>query len=979
MRVRAVVVAVLAAFVCGKAFAASVGLGKLETKDIEVIYEDPDLKFLTPYVARAAENSLAFQRKTFAWTPWDPPKILIYDISDAGNAGSTATSTNHVRANVAPVPTTFETFTAGERFYTLMNHELVHVATMDVWNDSDAFWRHAFQGKPTPTGEHPESILYAYLATPRSIVPHWYLEGSAVFFETWMSGGYGRAQGAYDEMVFRAKVRDDAKFFSPLGLESEGTHIDFQGGVNDYLYGTRFYNYLSYTYSPEKVIEWLRRGKDSDAYYSTQFERVFGKPLDNAWQDWVNFEHDFQKENLKTLAKYPETPKTPLVNRALGSISKSYYDPRSDSLIGAFKYPGVIAHLGVLSLKDGSIRRLDNIQSSFLYSVTSLAFDPDTNRVWYTTNNINYRDLLEIDVATGDKKLLIEHGRIGSLAFNRKDHTLWGLRTQNGSDTLVRLEAPYTDWKDIHAFPYGEIPSELDISADGTLLCATVSEVDGNQAVNVYRISDLMAGQANPIAALKLEGSFPEGGTFSKDNRYLYATSYYTGVSNVYRLEISTGKIDAVSNAITGFFRPIARDDGKLIVLEFTGEGFRPTLIDPKPVTDLGTIKFLGTENVAKHPILKTMAVGSPAKVPLDQLITNQGEYDPQKELRLAATYPVVQGYKGHVGFGWFATFEDPLLFNQLQASISYSPAGDLKPWEGLHASVAYRTIYWHFRYWHNDANFYDLFGPTDRSRKGDAILGGYKDFLILDLPRELDFTADVALYTGLDTLPTAQNIQTADKQIAKGALGLKYVNYSRSLGALDYEAGYAWNVTLQDEYARNDNFPKLFGGFDFGFAIPWNHASVWLYSAAGIAAGAGANPLNDFYFGAFGNNYVDNGEVKRYRDYDSFPGFKIDEVSARTYLKSVAEFNLPPIYFEEIGAPSFYLGSIRSAVFGGVLSANPGAMDEHELGTAGIQLDLNFTVALYLPMTFSIGYAHGFGDGTLHGREEILASLKII
>ena len=979
MRAGAALAAICVVFACGDAFAASIGLTKLETKDLELIYVDPDDTFLTPYVARSYENSLAFQRKLFDWTPWDPPTILLTDISDSGNATTKVTPLNLVRLQISPVPTTFETFSAGERFYTLMNHELVHAATMDEWNDSDAFWRNLFQGKPTPTSDHPESIIYNYLAAPRSITPRWYLEGSAVFFETWMGGGFGRAQGAYDEMIFRAMVRDNAKFFTPLGLESEGTQIDFQIGVNDYAYGTRFYNYLSYTYSPEKVIEWLRRGKDSDAYYADQFEKVFGKPLDDAWQDWIRFEHDFQRDNLKTLAKYPATPVKILTERALGSVSKSYYDEKTDTLYGAFRYPGVIAHVGALSFKDGTIRRLADIAGPTLYRVASLAYDPDGNRLWYTIDNLGYRDLMQIDIATGDKTMLIHQGRIGDLAFDRADHSLWGLRHQNGLATLVRLDPPYTGWREIHTFPYGEVPTDLDISADGKLLCATVSEINSDQSVNVYRIADLMHGQVTPVAALKLEGSFPEGGTFSTDNHFLYATAYYTGVSNVYRLDLETGKVDAVSNATTGFFRPIARNDGKLIVLEYTGKGFRPVLLDPKPVNDLGTIKFLGTENVAKHPVLKTFAVGSPAKIPLDQLITDRGEYIPQKELRLDSSYPVVQGYKGHVGFGWYVNFEDPPQFNQLQALVSYSPAGDLRPWEGLHASVAYHTVFWHVRYWHNDANFYDLFGPTDRSRKGDALLGGYRGFLILDPTRQLDFTVDGAVYTGLDTLPGAQNVQTSDKQIAEVKLGMHYLNVDQSLGAIDYESGYAWNVNLVDDYARNDNFPKLYGGFDFGFPLDWNHASVWLYSSAGGAAGAGANPLNDFYFGAFGNNYVDDGVVKRYRTYDSFPGFKIDEISARTFLKSVAEWNFPPIRFEEIGIPSFYLGSLRSAVFGGIVSVNPGAMNEHELENVGIQLDLNFTVALYLPMTFSVGFAHGFGDDTVHGREEILASLKIL
>ena len=33
------------------------------------------------------------------------------------------------------------------------------------------------------------------------LTPRWYVEGAAVFMETWMAGGIGRAQSAYDEMV----------------------------------------------------------------------------------------------------------------------------------------------------------------------------------------------------------------------------------------------------------------------------------------------------------------------------------------------------------------------------------------------------------------------------------------------------------------------------------------------------------------------------------------------------------------------------------------------------------------------------------------------------------------------------------------------------------------------------------------------------------------------------------------------------------
>ena len=196
-------------------------LSTLETKNFSLLYFDPVQTYLTPYLGRSIENAMAWHKQMFNWEPWDRTTVLLKDFGDYGNAAARSSPNNAVLFDVAPLSQNMETFTPGERFFTLTNHELAHVATMDVWNKRDAFWRKLFRGKPMPIQEHPESILYNFLTSPRNLTPRWYMEGSAVFFETWMAGGLGRAQGAYDEMVFRAKVRDNAKFYSPLGLESE--------------------------------------------------------------------------------------------------------------------------------------------------------------------------------------------------------------------------------------------------------------------------------------------------------------------------------------------------------------------------------------------------------------------------------------------------------------------------------------------------------------------------------------------------------------------------------------------------------------------------------------------------------------------------------------------------------------------------------------------------------------------------------------
>jgi hypothetical protein len=959
--------------------ASDIDLSQLTTSNLSLLYFDPAQTYLTPYVARSFEHSLAFQEKLFGWKPWDRRvTVLIKDFSDYGNAAARATPNNAILLDVAPLSQTFETFSAGERFFTLLNHEPVHVANMDVWNETDARWRRLFHGKPAPVEEHPESILYNFLATPRVNAPRWYLEGAAVFMETWMAGGYGRAQGGYDEMVFRAMVRDDARFFSPVGLEAEGTQIDFQTGVNDYLYGTRFMSYLGLTYGPEKVIAWLRRDEGSAGYYSVQFERVFGKPLDVAWRDWIDFEHRFQQANLAQLAAYPATKTERLSRAGLGSISRAFTTGDGKGLLGAFRAPGVIANLAVLPLDGGKVRRLADIKGPMNYRVTSLAYDPKSNKAWYTVDNFAFRDLMEADVATGKTRMLLKDARIGDLAFNPKDRTLWGLRHLNGLVTLVKLAPPYAGWTQVHTFAYGQIPFDLDISPDGTRLSASVGEINAEQSVQVFNLDEIGSGPLHPIAQVRLGGSTPEGFVFSPDGRFLYGSSYYTGVSNIFRYEFATGKTEAVSNASTGFFRPIPRADGKLIVYEYTGQGFTPVVIDPKPLDDLGTIKFLGAEVAAKRPIVKAWAVGSPASVPLDSLITSRGKYRPGREMRLDSIYPVVEGYRGDVAAGVHAIIEDPLQFRQASATIAYSPADDVPQSERLHVNLEYKTLRWRVRYWHNGADFYDLFGPTYRSRRGDAVLVGYKDSLTYDPPRQLDFVADLAAFSNLDTLPQAQDVAAPSKTLVSGRLGLKYEDTAKSLGAVDYEKGVKWSIMAADDVAKGVSYPKGYGTFDFGLPLPLNHASVWLYNAVGVSGGDRANALSQFYFGGFGNNYVDNGEVKRYRELDSFPGFKIDELSGQRFAKSVLEVNLPPLRFSEAGTPSFFLSSLRPALFGGVMALDPGRRYSRTLEMVGAQADLNFTVALRLPMVLSFGAATGFDDGRHHS-DEVMISLKVL
>jgi hypothetical protein len=958
------------------------GMSYIESKDARVVYADP-LAYIAPHALRTFSNSLAWQRKTFGWAPYDKTTILLKDLADTGGAIGLGLPRNTVWMEIEPLSRAFETFSASERTYMLMNHELVHLVQADMATEQDRRWRRFFHGKIAPQSDDPESLLYSYLTNPRFSAPRWYMEGGAVFFETWMGGGLGRAQGGYDEMVFRAMVRDDVPFYDPLSLVSRGVFVDFQVGANAYLYGTRFVTWLAYTYSPEKVVAWYTRDEGSARYYSDRFQQVFGLPLEQAWQKWVAFEHEFQRRNLADVRKYPITAYKQLVPHAVGSVSRTYYDEATGMLYGAFRSAGTIEYVGAIDTKHGTIHRLADIKRAMLYRVSSVAYDAASGTLFYTNDNVgnlSFRDLMAVDVHTGEQRVLLRDARIGEIVLNPVDRTLWGVQHNAGVATLVRIPYPYTEALRVYTFSWEAVPSDLDISPDGRLLSASMSELSGDQYLRVWELDKVLAGDIRPLSEFRFGTSVPESFTFSKDGRYLYGSSYYTGVSNIFRYEVATGKVDAVSNAEVGFFRPVPLADGRLLIQAYTSEGFVPATIEPpRPLEDVSAIKFLGAELADKYPIVKTWQVPSPATVDERKLVIDQGPWDPLHHLSLTDAYPVLRGYKDSVGIGYRLNIEDPLAFAKLAIVGSYTPSTGLPPEQRGHVDISGSYLNWRSAFAWNPTDFYDLFGPVKRSRKGYAAKLGYDWGLIYDEPRRLGVALDAAWYDQIDRLPNAQNVTTDFSRLLTLDVALRYTDLRRAQGAIDDEKGLAWSVTYQGNQVSSDHVPQVYGTLDYGIALPLQHSSIWLRGAAGGADGSQNMTVANFYFGSFGNNYVDDRPVKRYRDVESLPGFGIDEINALRFVKGLVEWDAPPAVFSDVGTPVLHLSSLQPSIFAAGLWTQAGSPLQHkDYASIGGQADFRFGFMHWYNLTLSVGYAVGY-QGSQRAGDEWMVSLKIM
>jgi len=812
----------------------------VETPTMRLIYTSPLQSYLVPQVVASFEKALRFHEKLWDYMPGDKMDVLMHDIWHLGNAGARPLPENHVTIGIAPYGHDYESAPAPERMSSSMNHELAHIFTTDKTTASDRFFRSAFLGKVVPNPEVPLTVAYSYLTVPRWYTPRWYLEGIATYMETWMNGGLGRAIGPYDEMVFRTLIRDSVRVYDVVGLESEGTTVDFQVGSNSYLYGTRFVSYLAFRYGNDKMLAWFNRTEGSKRYFASDFRRIFGRSLEEEWSRWIAWERDWQNANLSSIRRHPTTKARPLVDRVLGSVSRAWYDSATASILLAVRYPGQEAHIASIEISSGRLTRILDIPGASGLSVTSLAFDPSSRTLFFTTNNSDWRNLLALDLKTRHTRMLLHNARIGDLAFNRADKSLWGVRHDNGFSTLVRIPYPYTEWNQVKTLPYGRDLFDLDVARDGSALIGSMSELSGDQRLVRMKVANLLHGDATPEVLYDFDEWSPSNFVFSDDGNFLYGSSYYSGVSNIYRYDVAHAVMQPLSNAETGFFKPVPLPGDSLVVFAYSRLGFVPSMI-PKTVPDsVSAVRFLGNEIAANRKEVQEWVPAPVASVDREGLKAAARPYSTMSNFKLDNAYPVVEGYQdaaGNLGIagGMRVNFSDRIPAAALELTASYSPTQALAPSERLHLRGIFRYWNWNVSGTLNRADFYDLFGPTRVSRRGYSLATEYRRSLLLDGPTSLSYTLRAAAYGNLATVPEFQDVAAPFDRLATLSGDLAYKSLRKSLGAIDDELGTTWEASVRSNYAGSTLYPRLLLEGTRGFLLPLDHSSIWLRGAAGI------------------------------------------------------------------------------------------------------------------------------------------------
>jgi hypothetical protein len=205
-------------------------------------------------------------------------------------------------------------------------------------------------------------------------------------------------------------------------------------------------------------------------------------------------------------------------------------------------------------------------------------------------------------------------------------------------------------------------------------------------------------------------------------------------------------------------------------------------------------------------------------------------------------------------------------------------------------------------------------------------------------------------------------------------------------VGAIDYEKGHEWTADVTGSIVQKELYPSFLFNFDIGFPSLFPNSSLWIRTSQGVAPADGGDSPKfrgkaeaNFWFGGFGNNYVDHRDVKRYRKYYAFPGAELNAIGGTNFQKTMLEFNLPPLRFRRMGMTSFYATYARMSLFGTGIVTNMDS-DQYRIkaSNVGAQIDLQFTLLSNMRMTLSTAYGVAFVEG-LRRADEFMISLKIL
>lgn len=620
------------------------------------------------------------------WRPWGKTEVVLTDSTDESNGMTSVLPYNWMLIYVAPPDPDSSLAHYDNWLRELLIHEFTHLVQIDAVGGS--WW--------------PLRFLMGKTVSPSGMNPMWLREGVAQYGETDFTAG-GRGRGSYSEMVVRTAVIEDA---FPAIDQADGQGWKWPSYKGAYIYGIKFVQWLVEQYGEEKFMQLDRRIRSSIliGMLNHDARNVYGKTMYELWREWRQDLNDRYAKKLAELEQQGITQPAEVIvpTKRDGQYSDPALSPDGTMLVYTATSPHGKAQVRLLNLQTGEESVLKEGQTAVQFS-----WSPDGQRIaWssmgsYKTYNRFY-DLWVYDFSIEKErkraKKLTSGARARDPEFDRSGVNLFFVAGDKGTDALKRIDVESKEitvlTKDVP--PHQQFANPR-ISPDGASLALSVWKPDEGYRVWIYTVDGMPVRRLTADKGIAVEAR----PAWSGDGRFVTFSSDQSGIANLFRAPREGGRVQQLTNVVSGVFQPQPTSDTSVVAQYYTSKGFVIARFDVSP-PQFGAPAKGGKAAKGKGVAVAEGREGDGAL----------GQSEPASSAEPALPLdPELFKERPYVSFGKSLFLPRFILPNVAYANdtlfASLSTGGtDVLRWQNWLASGTYRTdanfFGFHFRYWYS-------------------------------------------------------------------------------------------------------------------------------------------------------------------------------------------------------------------------------------------------------------------------------------
>lgn len=504
----------------------------------------------------------------FGYQPKDKTEIVLVDEFDYSNGWATVIPYPQIRLYMSPPDEVNSLESNDEWLHLLIRHEYVHILHLEMGGGAPEFLRSVF-GR--------NLLLY-----PHTLTPSMMLEGLAVYLETNQELGYGRLQGSSYPMEMRMEVASGKlKDLNQVVVASKHFPLGYQ-----YLYGAYFVDYLVQRYGEEKVQNFLTdysRRLLPFFLLNRTARNTFGESFEEIWpqfQDYLTERFTLEIEELEEqrvtgnalnqTVPFLQVTTTQadgrvLVNRRNGEDRNEIVSMGSDS-----KPENVAPSKGIVAMDANGV-------SGIIAS-----------RLVHYADGRGITDLFWLN--DGEWQRLTERERFRDVRWLPDGQKAIAGRKNDGFSELWLVSL--SDEEPNQLVWRGEknvVLGGFDVSPDGTRLIASVKRA--RDGWNIERL-DLTTKEWQRITHTRSVENSP---AFIDSETILYSADY-SGVFDIYRLDLKTNEVAQLTREVGGAFAPDWSRELGLVYQSYDSQGYTlRTITSPNELNRFELQELIGS------------------------------------------------------------------------------------------------------------------------------------------------------------------------------------------------------------------------------------------------------------------------------------------------------------------------------------------------------------------------------------------------